>query len=278
MKPVEIEFLIKNGTRGTLEKITADLLQVGSDGKASATSAAVALEKTQLQAVLLKDVIASLEEKIRSLKTANPDLSQSENIEEINKLESRVESLKANLKDLENVSDTTNMVPPAMPTAKRQFDGLHFSIQQIAREMPTLAMGPQMFFMAISNNLPILSDEIARAKREYNDLIKTGQKGVPVWKQVIKSLFSWQTAMTTGIMLLVMYGDEIIKSVQNMLGWKTAKQQMREELEKTIEVEKEANKVAATHRFELTQVMNAIKNFNGSKDEERQKVDELAIF
>lgn len=34
------------------------------------------------------------------------------------------------------------------------------SIQQIAREMPSLAMGPQMFFLAISNNLPIFADEV----------------------------------------------------------------------------------------------------------------------
>ena len=31
----------------------------------------------------------------------------------------------------------------------------------MAREMPSLAMGPQMFFLAISNNLPIFTDELA---------------------------------------------------------------------------------------------------------------------
>lgn len=91
-----------------------------------------------------------------------------------------------------------------------QWNGLSMSIQQIAREMPSLAYGPRVFFSAISNNLPILSDEIKRAKDEYKALIAQGQKGTPIWRQVISSLFSWQTAMTVGITLLTLYGDKLV--------------------------------------------------------------------
>ena len=94
------------------------------------------------------------------------------------------------------------------------------SIQQIAREMPSLAMGPQMFFLAISNNLPIFADEVKRARVEYDNLVKSGEKGVPVWKQILSSLFSWQTALTTGIMLLVMYGDELVGWVKGLFSAK----------------------------------------------------------
>ena len=38
------------------------------------------------------------------------------------------------------------------------WNGLNFSIQQLARELPSLAYGPQIFFSAISNNLPIFAD------------------------------------------------------------------------------------------------------------------------
>lgn len=106
--------------------------------------------------------------------------------------------------------------------AGRQFNGLNFSIQQIARELPSLAMGPQMFFMAISNNLPIFTDELARARKEYASLQATGQKGIPVWKQVVKSLFSWQTAMAAGITLLVMHGDEIAEWITQLFKGKKA--------------------------------------------------------
>ena len=40
--------------------------------------------------------------------------------------------------------------------------------------------------------LPIFTDELARARKEYDELQKSGKKGTPVWKQVLSSLFSWQ--------------------------------------------------------------------------------------
>nr|DAS75177.1 MAG TPA: tail tape measure protein [Caudoviricetes sp.] len=275
MKPVEIEFLIKNGTKATLEQITTDLNQVGRDGSQSIGATSTALEDAQRQALILCSVMEQLEGKIKELQSNPADLDQTENIAQIDALQKKVEELKLHIKQLEEVSEDTQVLPPSMPMAKRQFDGLHFSIQQMAREMPTLAMGPQMFFLAISNNLPIFSDELARARREYAELIKAGQKGTPVWKQVVKSLLSWQTAMTTGIMLLVMYGNEIVKSISDMTGWGAAKRAMREEIEKSIEIEKEAIGVAAKTRFELIQTMNSLRTFNGTKDEERQKIDEL---
>lgn len=96
------------------------------------------------------------------------------------------------------------------------YNGLSFSIQQVARELPSLAMGPQTFFLAISNNLPILADELTRARKEYQALIQTGQKGTPVWKQVISSIFSWQTALVAGITMLTVYGKEITQWVGSL--------------------------------------------------------------
>lgn len=96
------------------------------------------------------------------------------------------------------------------------WNGLNMSIQQIGRELPSLAMGINTFFLAISNNLPILTDEIARARKEYNALKAAGQAATPVWKQVVSSLVSWQTALTVGITLLTLYGKDIIEWVGNL--------------------------------------------------------------
>lgn len=96
------------------------------------------------------------------------------------------------------------------------WNGLNMSIQQIGRELPSLAMGINTFFLAISNNLPILTDEIARARKEYNALKAAGQAATPVWKQVVSSLVSWQTALTVGITLLTVYGKDIIAWVGNL--------------------------------------------------------------
>ena len=110
------------------------------------------------------------------------------------------------------------------------WNGLNMSIQQRGRELPSLAMGWNTFFLAISNNLPILADEIKRARVEYDNLKNAGQKATPVWKQVVASLVSWQTALTVGITLLTLYGDEIINWVSGLFGADSAQKKLNESL------------------------------------------------
>lgn len=108
------------------------------------------------------------------------------------------------------------------------WNGLSFSVQQVARELPSLAVSANTFFLAISNNLPILVDEIAKARKEYAAFkaeIAAGNKDVkavaPVWQQLTKSLISWQTALVVGLTLLSVYGKEIISWISSL--GKTAK-------------------------------------------------------
>lgn len=96
------------------------------------------------------------------------------------------------------------------------FNMLGFQIQQVARELPSLAYGPQIFFSAISNNLPMLADEIARAKKSVDELKKAGQTFTPVWKQIASSIFSWQTLLVAGVTVLTLYGKEIVNWVSNL--------------------------------------------------------------
>ncbi|OUQ64618.1 hypothetical protein [Bacteroides xylanisolvens] len=96
------------------------------------------------------------------------------------------------------------------------WNGLSMSIQQIGRELPSLASGWRTFFLAISNNLPILADEIKRARIQFEALRKSGQAATPVWKQVVSSIVSWQTALTVGITLLTLYGDKLVKWISSL--------------------------------------------------------------
>jgi hypothetical protein len=102
------------------------------------------------------------------------------------------------------------------------FDRLSFSVQQVARELPTATMGAHMFFLAISNNLPILADNIKKARQEYALLIAQGQKATPVWKQILASITSWQTALVVGITLLVAYGEDIVEWARKLIGARKA--------------------------------------------------------
>ena len=96
------------------------------------------------------------------------------------------------------------------------FNMLGFQIQQVARELPSLAYGPQIFFSAISNNLPMLADEISHAKKSVDELKKAGQTFTPVWKQIASSIFSWQTLLVAGVTVLTLYGKEIVNWVSNL--------------------------------------------------------------
>lgn len=96
------------------------------------------------------------------------------------------------------------------------FNPLQFQISQLARELPSLTISAQQFFLAISNNLPMLVDELKRAKDANAALNAEGQKTVPVWKQVLKGALSWNTALVLGITLLTAYGKEIGNVVSNL--------------------------------------------------------------
>lgn len=253
-KPVEVEFLMK------------DNLTPG-------------MNKAEREALELRNTVRLLEAELERLRlageTAAPNLDQSANIAQIHALEKQLEELHAQLKMLQNESESVQVTPADIPNAQRQFNGLHNSIQQMAREMPSLAMGPQMFFLAISNNLPIFTDELARARKEYDELQKSGKKGTPVWKQVLSSLFSWQTAMTTGIMLLVMYGDEIWDWTKGLFSAKKGVDEFSISLKEMTEIEKDGRAQMVRTRFELKSVTDEIKNFTGSKEQEKAKVEEL---
>lgn len=102
--------------------------------------------------------------------------------------------------------------------AATRFNGLAMSVQQVAREMPSLAISMNTFFLAISNNLPIMADQIKIARQENAVLVASGQKAIPVWKQVAGAFFSWQTAMVAGVTVLSLYGTKMASAIGDMIG------------------------------------------------------------
>ncbi len=204
MKPVEIEFLVKNNTRQGLSKVSGGIDGVEKD----ATETKKSIQALEAEIARLQNVISQ-----------TPQMDQTENIRQI-------ESLKRQLQALQATAQSTDLVPASAPKAVRSYNGLNMAIQQLARELPVLSMGPQMFFMAISNNLPIFTDELARARREYEMLTASGQKATPVWKQVLSSIGSFQTLMAVGIALSVAYGREIGNFVSSLFRGEAAARTM----------------------------------------------------
>lgn len=201
MRPVEIEFLVKDSTKAGAQRVSASI------------------DRETMKILGKMDRIQAKIDKLRS--TNNEALDQTENIAQIQKLEAEMDKLQAKMSKVA-ATKSIGPSPSEIDAVTQRYNGLNASIQQIARELPAAAMGPQMFFMAISNNLPIFADELSRARKEYAAMTAAGQKGTPVWKQLLSSIMSWQTLLAVGIMLLVTYGDEIGKWVTSLFKGKQA--------------------------------------------------------
>lgn len=129
----------------------------------------------------------------------------------------------------ENINKVTKEIKDAEFATQRFYrnvgnypNQLSLSIQQVARELPSLANGAQTFFLAISNNLPMLLDQVQLARKEFAEAVAAGRDAVPVWKQFFTSLVSWQTAIVVVITLLSTYGKEIIGFVGSLFKQKEA--------------------------------------------------------
>lgn len=133
------------------------------------------------------------------------------------------------------------------------FNTLQYSVQQVARELPSLTMSLSQFFLAISNNIPILSDEIIKAKNANAALRAEGKKGIPVWKQLISSVFSWQTALVVGITVITAYGKEISNFFKSLFGAKQA-------LIEVSEVQRIFGENIAKDTIELDVMIDKLKN------------------
>lgn len=147
------------------------------------------------------------------------------------------------------------------------FNGLNMSVQQIVRELPSATMGLNMFFLAISNNLPILTDEIKRAKAANEELKASGEKGVPVWKQLASSLVSWQSAMMVGITLLSVYGKEITGWIGNLFKAGDAALSMEEAMENVNEALEKSNGSYGNNILSVKKLASEWKNLSSRKDQ-----------
>ena len=170
----------------------------------------------------MKVIIANMQQDLDALRQKSLEATVTGVVNEqdqtkIKTLEVGIRSLTAELDKYTASKNRSNETPVIQDDPAPKLNNVKMSMQQIARELPALAMGPQMFFLAISNNIPMFTDALASARKEYEALTAAGKKATPVWKQVLSSLFSWQTAMAAAITLTVVYGKEIGNFIKSMM-------------------------------------------------------------
>ncbi len=206
MEPVRLEILLDDKTLKGMRSVEGNLSGIGLYAK-------------QVIAQLEQE-LATLQERFRQAMAAGTNTDAQ--MADIQALQGVVRQLKTELQGLEEQKKKTGSTPLMGDNPAPKLNNVRMSMQQIARELPSLAMGPQMFFLAISNNIPMFTDALASARKEYEALTDAGKKATPVWKQVLSSLFSWQTAMSALITLSVVYGKEIGGWVKSLFGVKDA--------------------------------------------------------
>lgn len=206
MEPVRLEILLDDKTLKGLRSVEGNLGNMSQFAK--------------LVIAQLEQELATLQERFKQAMAAGTNTDAQ--MADIQALQGVVRQLKTELQGLEEQKKKTGSTPLMKDDPAPKLDNVRMSMQQIARELPSLAMGPQMFFLAISNNIPMFTDALSSARKEYEELTKAGKKATPVWKQVLSSLFSWQTALAALITLSVVYGKEIGGWVKSLFGVKDA--------------------------------------------------------
>lgn len=155
------------------------------------------------------------------------------------------------------------------------WNGLNVQTQQLLRELPSLTMSFNQFFLAISNNLPMFADELKRASEEFKRMKAEGLTAIPVWKQLLGSIFSWQAALVIGITLLAAYGSEIAKWVGSLFKAEKAVNEVASAETNLANARRKGISDSMKERTELELLYKATQDNKRSMKERIVAIDEL---
>lgn len=114
---------------------------------------------------------------------------------------------------------------------QKTWDSLGISISQVVRELPAAAVSLNTFFLGISNNIPMVVDEINRLRRQNELLAAEGKEQISVTRSIVKSLFSFNTVLVVLLTVFSMYGKEIITWIDKTLAGRDAAKSFEDALE-----------------------------------------------
>ena len=141
-------------------------------------------------------------------------------------------------------------------------------------KLPALSMGFNTFFLAISNNLPILADEIKRAQERFKELKEAGEEAEPVWKQLGKAIFSWQTLLLVGVTVLSMYGEEILAWAKGLFDASNGLKDLKDAQEDVNNAVIEGGSGLGDQLYILNELSKAWKELNGDLDAQNKFISE----
>lgn len=161
---------------------------------------------------------------------------------------------------------------------QKTWDGLGISISQVVRELPAAAVSMNTFFLGISNNIPMVVDEINRLRAKNKMLQAEGKATVSVTGSIVKSLFSWNTALVVLLTVLSMFGGEIINWVSGLIKGKNAVISLDEALDNITEELETTNGSFGSNIVNLKQLQQEWKNLKTAAEKDQWIKDNKTEF
>lgn len=161
---------------------------------------------------------------------------------------------------------------------QRTWDGLGISISQVVRELPAAAVSLNTFFLGISNNIPMLVDEINKLRAQNKLLQAEGKATVNVTKSIVKALFSWNTALVIILTIFSMFGKQIIEFIGSLFKAKNAVISTTEALDNIAEELKNTNNSFGSNVVKLKQLQSEWKNLKTTAEKDQWLKDNKSNF
>lgn len=152
----------------------------------------------------------------------------------------------------------------------KSWDGLGVSVSQVVRELPAAAVSLNTFFLGISNNIPIVIDEIKKVREQNRALAAEGKPTVSVTKQIVKALFSWQTALVVVLYALSAHGKEILHWIQVMWSGQKSVADMTDVVDEVSDKMSESTKQLGEQIATLRRLSTEWKNLGGNLKKQKQ--------
>lgn len=158
------------------------------------------------------------------------------------------------------------------------WDGLGISISQVVRELPAAAVSLNTFFLGISNNIPMVVDEVNRLRAQNKLLQAEGKATVSVTGSIVKALFSWNTVLVILLTVFSMFGKQIITWVGNLFKAKNAVISTTEALDNIAKELEDTNSSYGNNIVKLKQLQQEWKNLETTAKKDQWIKDNKSNF
>lgn len=158
---------------------------------------------------------------------------------------------------------------------KQAFDGLGFSISQVARELPSLAISANTFFLAISNNIPMVIDEIQKLRAANEASAKAGEAQVSITGKLVKSLFSFNTVMVLILTAFSIWGKDITNWIGSLFTGEKRVENLTSSLKHMADAMQNARLETAKETVKLNVLYKTATNNSKSTSERTKAVKAL---